>query len=136
VRTGNLSRVVHRVLWLLELKSHVHQLDWGCSQVFDGVLLLLFLPERKVLLKEFDDGLGISESLFVNIIDLLESIGQSLLTEFASLLVVVHHFIVEDGEVESQSKSDWVASVEGLGGLAGKLVVLKGTVFDGIKLIT
>jgi len=80
-------------------------------------LLLLFLPERKVLLEEFDDRLGISESLFVNIIDLLESIGQSLLSEFASLLVVVHHFVVENGEVESQSKSDWVASVKGLGSL-------------------
>jgi hypothetical protein len=99
-------------------------------------LLLLFLPERKVLLEEFDDGFGISESLFINIIDLLESIGQSSFSEFASLLVVVHHFVVEDGEVESQSKSDWVASVEGLGRLAGKLVVLKGSVLDGIKLIT
>jgi len=99
-------------------------------------LLLLFLPERKVLLKEFDDGLGISESLFINIVDLLESIGQCLFSEFASLLVVVHDFVVENGEVKSESKSDWVASVKGFGGRAGKLVVLKSTVFDGIELIT
>ena len=59
-----------------------------------------------------------------------------MLSEFAGLLVVVHNFVVEDGEVKSESKSDWVASVEGLGGLAGELVVLEGAVLDSFELIS
>ena len=77
-------------------------------------MLLLFLPERKVLFKELDDGLGVSEGFFINIIDLLESVGQSLLSKFTGLLVVVHNFIVEHGEVKGQSESDWVARVKRL----------------------
>jgi hypothetical protein len=50
------------------------------SEVFDGVLLLFFLPEGEVLLEELDDGLGVSEGLFIDVIDLLESIGESGLT--------------------------------------------------------
>ena len=110
--------------------------DRGCSQVLDGILLLLFLPERKILLEELDDGFGISEGFFVDIIDLLKSIRQSLLSKFAGLLVVVHNFVVENGEVKGQSESDWVARVKGLRRLVGKLVVLEGTVLDGIELIT
>jgi len=37
-------------------------------------LFLLFFPERKILLKKFDDALGISEGLLINIIDLFESV--------------------------------------------------------------
>ena len=99
-------------------------------------MLLLFLPERKVLLEELDDGFGVSEGFFVDIIDLLKSIRQSLLSKFAGLLVVVHNFVVENGEVKGQSESDWVARVKGLRRLVGKLVVLEGTVLDGIELIT
>jgi len=50
--------------------------------------------------------------------------------------VIVHNFIVEDGEVKSKSKSDWVASIKGLRAVLCKLIVLKGTVFDCFKLIT
>jgi hypothetical protein len=50
--------------------------------------------------------------------------------------VVVHNFVVENGEVKGQSESDWVARVKGLRRLVGKLVVLEGTVLDGIELIT
>ena len=45
-----------------------------CSEVFNGVLLFLLLPEGEVLLEELDDGLGISECLFINIVDLLEGV--------------------------------------------------------------
>ena len=50
--------------------------------------------------------------------------------------MVVHNFVVENGEVKGQSESDWVARVKGLRRLVGKLVVLEGTVLDGIELIT
>jgi hypothetical protein len=66
------------------------------SEVFDVVLFFLFLPEREVFFKELNDGLGISESLLINVVDLLKSIRQSGFTKFASLLVVVHNLIVEN----------------------------------------
>ena len=84
------------------------------SKVFDVVLFFLFFPEREVFFKELNDGLGISECLLVNIVDLLESIRQSSLSEFAGLLVVVHNFVMEDREVKGKSKSDWVACVKSL----------------------
>jgi hypothetical protein len=49
--------------------------------------------------------------------------------------VVVHNFVVEDGEVEGQTESDWVARVKGLRRLVGELVVLEGTILDGFELI-
>ena len=106
------------------------------SEVLDGVLLFLFFPEREVFLEEFDNGFGISEGFLINIVDLLEGIRQSSLTEFAGLLVVVHNFVVEDGEVKGKSKSDWVASVQGLRRFGSGLIVLKSTVLNGIELIT
>ena len=84
------------------------------SEVFNGVLLFLLLPEGEVLLEELDDGLGISEGLLINVVDLLESIREGLLSEFTGLLVVVHNLVVEHGEVEGKTKSDWVAGVEAL----------------------
>jgi len=99
-------------------------------------LLFLLFPEREVFFKELDDGFGISESFLVNIVNLLKSVRESLFSKFASSLVVVHNFVVEDREVKGKSKSDWVASVQRSGGVGGRLIVLKSTVFDGIKLIT
>ena len=105
------------------------------SEVLDGVLLLFLLPEGEVLLEELDDGLGVSEGLFIDVIDLLESIGEGGLTKLTGLLVVVHHFVMEHGEVESQSQSDWVAGVQTLGGGLSELVVLEGTVLHRFKLV-
>ena len=50
--------------------------------------------------------------------------------------MVVHNFVVENGEVKSKSKSDWVAGIQGLGAGLGKLIVLEGSVLDGVELIT
>ena len=86
-----------------------------CSQILDSILLLLFLPERKILLEKLDDGLGISEGLLINIIDLFERVREGSLSKLAGLLVVVHNLVVEDGEVKSKSKSNWVASIKGGG---------------------
>ena len=93
-------------------------------------MLLFLLPEGEVLLEELNDGLGISEGLLVNVIDLLESVREGLLSELAGLLVVVHDLVVEDREVEGETKSNWVAGVEALGASLGELVVLEGAIFD------
>ena len=78
----------------------------------------------------------ISEGFFIDIIDLLESFSESGFSEFTSLLMVVHNLVVEDREVKSKSKSNWVAGVQGLGAGLGKLIVLEGSVLDGVELIT
>jgi len=93
-------------------------------------LLLFLLPEGEILLEELNDGLGISEGLLIDVVNLFESIREGLLTKLTSLLVVVHNFIVEDGEVKSKTKSDWIACVEALGGGLGELVVFKSAIFD------
>ena len=100
------------------------------SEILDGVLLFLLLPEGKILLKELNDGFGISEGLLIHVIDLLKSIWKSLFSEFAGLLVVVHNLIVEHWEVEGKTKSNWVASIEALGAGLGKLVILKGAILN------
>jgi hypothetical protein len=99
-------------------------------------LLLFFFPEGEILLKEFDDGFGISEGFLIDVINLLESIRESGFSEFTGLLVVVHNFIVEDREVKSKSKSDWVAGIQRLGRFLSMLIVFEGTIFDDIELIT
>lgn len=65
------------------------------SEVLDIVSVLL-LPKGKVLLEKLDNGFGISEGLFIDIIDFLKSLGQSLFSDFASLGLIVHHLIVEN----------------------------------------
>ena len=82
------------------------------SEIFDSVLTIFFLPKAEVLLKEFNDGLGISESLLIDIIDVLKCLAQSLLTEFACFLVIAHHFVLEYGEVEGETKSNWVTGIQ------------------------
>merc|ERR1712029_1049445 len=85
------------------------------SQVVDlviGILFFLF-PESEVFLEELDNALGISEVVLFELVNLVESFLESLVSEVAGGLVVLHHFVVEDGEVERQTELDWVAWREG-----------------------
>ena len=97
-------------------------------------MLLFFLPQREVFLKKFDNGLGISEGLLVDVVDLFEGIRKSSLTEGTGLLVVVHDLVVEHREVEGKAKSDWVAGIEACGGSLSLFVVLKSTFSDSCNL--
>jgi hypothetical protein len=49
------------------------------SEVFDVLFFFLF-PERQVLLKKFNDRFSISEGLLINVINLLKSVGKSLVS--------------------------------------------------------
>ena len=94
------------------------------SQVVNSSVLLL--PEAEVLLEQLDDGLGVSESVLSAVVQFVERILQSSLSELASLLDVAHHFVVEDGEVQSESEPDGVASLQGSDGdVLGLLVALE-----------
>ena len=50
--------------------------------------------------------------------------------------MVVHDLVVENREVESEAKSNWVASIEALGCFLSILVVLEGTILDSFKSVS
>jgi len=82
------------------------------SQIFYRILFLFFFPERKILFKKFDDTLGISEGLLINIIDLFKSIWKSSLSNITCLFVLIHDFVVENRKVQSKTESNWVAGIQ------------------------
>ena len=81
------------------------------SEIVDLVVavLLLVFPKGQVLLEELDDALGVAEVVLLQLVNLVESLLESLVGELASSLVVLHDLVVEDGEVESEAELDWVA---------------------------
>ena len=80
------------------------------SQVVDLVVTILFLlPEGQVLLEEFDDALCVTEIVFLELVDLVKSFLEGVVSELAGNLVVLHHLVMENGEVEGQAELDGVA---------------------------
>ena len=73
------------------------------------VTLLFLLPEGQVLLEELDDALGVTEVVFLELVDLVESFLEGVVSELAGNLVVLHHLVMEHGEVEGQAELDRVA---------------------------
>jgi hypothetical protein len=111
------------------------QMTGARSQIVDLVLLLIFLlPEGKVLLEEFDDALGVTEVVFLELVDLVEGLLEGLVGKLAGSLVVLHDFVVEDREVEGKAKLDGVAWGEG--DLVGLLVGTESVLLDGFKEIS
>ena len=86
------------------------------SQVFDVVLLFFFFPEGEVFFQKFDDRFGISEGFLVNIVDFLKGFRERVFSEFDGLLLVAHHFVMEDGEIKGKTKSNRMARVQRLAG--------------------
>ena len=99
------------------------------SEVVDLVsTVLLILPQGQVLLEELDDALGVTEVILLKLVNLVESILEGLVGKLAGGLVVLHHFVVEDGEVQSETELDWVAWWEGDG--VSLVVGLEGVLLD------
>jgi len=99
------------------------------SEVVDLVVaVLLLLPEGQVLLEELDNALGISEVVLLELVDLVESILESLVSQVAGSLVVLHNLVVEHGEVEGEAELDGVA--RGEGNLVGFIVGLESVLLD------
>jgi len=73
------------------------------------VTFLFLLPEGQVLLKEFDDALSVTEVVFLKLVNLVESFLEGVISELAGNFVVLHHLVMEHGEVECQAEFDWVA---------------------------
>ena len=104
------------------------------SQIVDlvGVLLLL-APEREVLLEELNDALGVTEVVFLELIDLVKSLLERVIGELASLGVILEDLVVEDREVKGESKFDGVAG--GKINFVSLLVCSLGLLLDVFKLV-
>ena len=88
-----------------------HALLPATSQIIDLVItLLLFFPESQVLLEKLDDALSIAEVVLLELVNLVEGLLKSTVSELTSLCMVLKYFIVEDREVEGEAKLNWVAS--------------------------
>ena len=105
------------------------------SEVLNCIIGIFLLPEGQVLLEQLDDGLGISEGLLIDVVNFLEGFREGSLAELARLVVVVHDFVVEDGEVEGETEADWVAWVKTFGELVCLIVSFEGTLLDSIELV-
>jgi hypothetical protein len=105
------------------------------SQIVNGiVVVLLFSPESEVLLEEFDDALGVTEIVFLELVNFVKGVLEGLVSEVAGGLVVLHGFVVEDREVEGKSELDRIARREVDG--VGFVVSFEGRVLNFIKVIT
>ena len=106
----------------------------SCSHVLDAIAVstFLFLPERQVLLEELDDGLGVTEVVLVEVIDLVKCLLQGLVSQLTSLFVILHHLVLEHGEVQGQAKLDWVARNQI--DVVGIIVGLEGLLLDFFEL--
>ena len=115
-REHGLSTVIAPLLGYLCKLEFKKQKCWepNPSEIFNLVFIFLLFPQWKILLEKLDNWFGISEHVFFNIVDLLESISQSLLTKLTSLLLVIQDLVFEHGEVEGQTESDRVASIKAL----------------------
>ena len=107
-----------------DLYSHVVDLSF---------LVLLLSPKSEVLLEKLNDALGIAEVVLLELIDLVESLLESVVSEIAGLLVVLHDLVVEDREVKGKTELDGVAGRKGDG--IGFVIGLKCLVLDGLKLV-
>merc|ERR1711957_44526 len=105
------------------------------SKVVDGVVVvLLFSPESEVLLEELNDGLGITEVVFLELVNFVEGILEGLVSEVTGGLVVLHGLVMEDGEVKGETELDGVA--RGEGDAVGLVVGGKGLLLNLLEVVT
>jgi len=90
----------------------------------------------QVVSQQLHDECGILVAFLAESIKLGNSIIEGLLSKVASLVGGVEDLIVEDGEVQGETESDWVSRSEiGLGNLSRSLVCLQGLVGRFLSLV-
>ncbi len=67
-----------------------------CSHVVDVLALFFFFPKSQVLLQELNDAFGVTEVVFLELIDLVEGGLEGVVSQGASARMILKHFIVED----------------------------------------
>ena len=92
---------------------------------------LFFFPESEVFFQKFDDALGVTEVVFLELVNLVEGILECSVSELTGGFVVLHHFVVEYREIESKTQFDGVAWWES--NLICLVVCLKGILLNLLK---
>ncbi len=114
----------------------MHNLIAHCSQIVDFVttVFLFLLPEGEVLLEQFDDALGVTEVVLFKLVNLVERFLEGLVSELASSLMILHDFVVEDGEVQGEAELDGVARRQS--DLVGLVVSLECLLLNLLQIVT
>ena len=104
----------------------------ACIHTFSSVTMT-----HQVVSQQLHNEGGILVALLAQCVELGDSIIKSLLCEVASLIGGVEDFVVEDGEVQRETKTDGVSwSKIGAGNFGSVLVRLKGLVSRDFTLVT
>jgi hypothetical protein len=94
------------------------------------------LKTHQVVSKELHDQSGVLVGFLAQGIQLSNGIIESLLGQMASLVWGVVDLVVEHGEVECKTETDWVGWGEiGLSNIGGALICLEGLVCRLLALI-
>ena len=90
------------------------------------VVLFFILPEGEILLEQLNDALSVAEVILLKLIDLIEGLLESGVSELTCASVVLENLVVEDGVVEGESELDGVAGgkIDGVSLLVGLLSLL------------
>ena len=76
------------------------------------IFFQLGCPESQVVPNELHDGGCVLVLVFINLVNVSNGVIESFLGELTGLLWISSHFIVKDGVVKSESKSDGVSCLE------------------------
>jgi len=94
-------------------------------------------PQSKVVSDELHNSGRVLVLFLVQMLDVSNSVVESLLGKVAGLGGLVHDFVVEDREVKGKTKSNGVGGLKVLGGnIRGLLVGIEGTVSNTLVSIT
>eukprot|EP01084_Bolivina_argentea_P063644 116175_1 len=88
----------------------------ACSRGGGGVTIVRG-PEGQVVSEELHDQSGVFVFFLVEGIDLSNSVLEGLLGELDGLVGVVQNLVLEDGVVQTETKTDGVGGLEVLGEL-------------------
>jgi len=82
------------------------------SQVINCVIVLFLFPECEVLLEQLNDALSVTEVVFLELVNLVESRLKGGIRKLTSLGMILKNFVVEHREVKGQAEFDRVACRE------------------------
>jgi hypothetical protein len=71
-----------------------------------GICLSLLGPEREIVSEQLHDECGILIKVIVHIVQVCDGLVEGVTSHFASLRGVLLNLVVENAEIEGQSKSD------------------------------
>ena len=91
----------------------------------------------KIIPQQLHDQRGVLVAFLTQGIQLGNGVIESLLGEMACLVRRVENFVVEDGEIQSKTKTNWMSRCKvGLRDFGGILVSLEGLVSGSLALVT